>query len=70
MWLLIRQEELARNTKGPRLAISDSEVAEGIGVTKRRAGDYRKELAALGLVEVQESKTGKRKGILIDKVKY
>jgi hypothetical protein len=50
LWLLIRQEQLARNTRGPGLEVSDSELAEGLGISKRTACDYREKLAKLRLV--------------------
>ncbi len=40
-WLLIRQEELARNTKGPELSISDAELANAVGVSKTAAQHWR-----------------------------
>jgi hypothetical protein len=44
IWLLMRQEELAKNTKGPGLEVSDSELADAIGFTKTTARNYRQKL--------------------------
>jgi hypothetical protein len=70
VWLLIRQEELARNTKGPGLEVSDSELATGIGVTKTTAQSYRQKLSKLKLIEVAKDKGSKSKEIRIVKAKY
>jgi hypothetical protein len=39
VWLLIRQEELARNSRGPQLSVSDSELAEALGVSEAHSPD-------------------------------
>ena len=70
VWLLIRQEELARNTKGPRLEVSDKELAAGIGVTKTTAQNYRALLTKHKLIEVFEKKSSKTKEMVITKVRY
>jgi hypothetical protein len=70
LWLLIRQEELARDTRGPAFSVSDSELGEAIGVSKPTARSYRERLTQLGLVEVEEIEGLKKKGIVIRKVKY
>jgi len=70
VWLLIRQEELARNTKGPGLEVSDSELAEGVGVSKRTACTYREELTKLRLIMVQKKKDSKFGELVITKTKY
>ena len=70
IWLLIRQEELARDTRGPKLSISDSELAVAIGVSKPSAQTYRKVLTKLKLVEVKEVRSGKTAEIRIVKAKY
>jgi hypothetical protein len=70
VWLLIRQEEVARNTRGPKFRVSDSELAQGIGVTKRTACTYRERLSKLGLIEASELKGSKSKDISITKAKY
>ncbi|MFC1833868.1 hypothetical protein ACFL2Q_03925 [Thermodesulfobacteriota bacterium] len=69
-WLLIRQEESARSTRGPKFNVSDSELAEGIGVSKPTARTYRQTLSKLGLIEVGQQKRGKSQGLCITKVKY
>jgi len=70
VWLLIRQEELARNTRGPKLEVSDMELARAIGVSKPSAQTYRKALAELRLIEAKEVTLGKATEIRIVKVKY
>jgi len=70
VWLLMCQEELARNTKGPGLEVSDSELAKGIGVTKTTAQNYRALLVKLKLIEVPPKKGSKTNEVAITKVKY
>lgn len=70
VWLLLRQEELARDTKGPKLAVTDSELGEAIGVTKTTAQNYRKILSKLGLIDASEHKSRNSKRIRITRVKY
>jgi len=70
VWLLIKQEELARNTRGPKLSVTDSELGDGIGVTKTTAQSYRKILSKLKLIETSERSGGKTKEIAVTKVKY
>lgn len=68
--LLIKQEELARDTRGPKLSVSDSELAEAIGVSKPSAQTYRKTLTKLKLIEDREVAAGKTKEIRVIKAKY
>ncbi len=70
VWLLIRREELARSTRGPKLEVSDMELAEAVGVSKRTACTYREELTKLRLVTAQEKKDSKIGELTITKVKY
>jgi len=70
VWLLIRQEELARSTRGPKLEVSDTELAAGVGVTKTSAQNYRQILSKLKLIEVSEKVKGKSKDVAITSVKY
>ena len=70
VWLLMRQEELARNTKGPGLEVSDSELAEGLGISKRTACDYREKLTKLRLVEATKVKDSKIGEIAITRTIY
>jgi hypothetical protein len=70
VWLLIRQEELARNTRGPKLSVTDSELAGAVGVTKRTACTYREELSRLKLIEVSKQEGSKSNEIRIIRVKY
>ena len=44
LWLLITQEETARNTKAV-FSISDSELARGLGVSRTTAKAYRDQLS-------------------------
>ncbi|MFH0825208.1 MAG: hypothetical protein V2B18_20850 [Pseudomonadota bacterium] len=53
VWLLCRQEELARSTRWPELEVSDKEPAEELGVSEVTACSYREELARLRLVTVK-----------------
>jgi len=69
LWLLIRQEEAARNTRQP-FGLTDSELSGGLRVRLPTAGNYRRELEKHGLVQVEEKKRGKNKEISIRKVKY
>jgi hypothetical protein len=69
VWLM-RQEELARSTRGPELEVSDKELGEGVGVSKRTACTYREELTKFRLVTVQEKKGSKIGELTITKVKY
>lgn len=70
LWLLMRQEELARSTKGQPLSVSDSELGKAIGVSKRTACSYRETLTKLRLVETQKSPANKIRDIAITKAKY
>jgi hypothetical protein len=70
VWLLTRQEELARNTRSPSLSVSDSELAKAIGVSKPTAQTYRKVLERLKLIESVEEKRGEIKEIRIARVRY
>jgi len=70
VWLLIRQEELARSTRGPKLEVSDMELAEAVGVSKRTACTYREELTKLRLVTTQEKKGSKSGELVITRAKY
>jgi hypothetical protein len=69
LWLLIVQEERARNTREP-FGVTDSELAGALGVSLPTVGTYRRELANQGLVKVEEKKRGKNREITIRKVKY
>jgi hypothetical protein len=69
LWLLIKQEEAARNTRAS-FRIADSELAAGLKVKLPTAGNYRRELEKHGLVQVEEKKRGKNRGFSIRKVKY
>ncbi len=70
VWLLIKQEELARNTRGPKLGVTDAQLAEAIGVTKRTACSYREELSKLKLISVSKQKGAKSQQIGIVRVIY
>jgi hypothetical protein len=70
LWLLKRQEELAKNTKGSKCSISDLELGKAVGVSKTTAQNYRARLTELGLVQVSRSKVSKTNEIVIERVKY
>jgi hypothetical protein len=70
LWLLMHQEEKARNTRGPSMSVSDSELAAGLGVSRPNAWEYRKILSDLKLIETEEIKSGKVKEIRIKRTKY
>lgn len=70
IWLLIRQEELARNTRGPKLSVSDADLATGIGISKTTAQTYRKILSKLKLIETGRIIASKNNEVTIAKVKY
>ena len=69
LWLLMVQEERARNTREP-FGVTDSELVEALGVSLSTAGTYRRELENHGLVQVEVKKRGKNREITIRKVKY
>jgi hypothetical protein len=69
LWLLMVQEERARNTREP-FGVTDSELAAALGVSLPTAGIYRRELENKGLVQVEVKKRGKNREITIRKVKY
>jgi hypothetical protein len=70
VWLLMRQEELARSTRGPRMSLSDLELAQALGVCKPTAQNYRKILSKLKLIETEKRTANKIKQIAITKAKY
>lgn len=70
VWLLMRQEELARSTRGPKLEVSDKELAEAIGVSKPTAQTYRQILSKLKLIETEERTINKIKQISMTGTKY
>jgi hypothetical protein len=70
LWLLIRQEELARNTKGPKLKVSDSELASALGISKTTASTYREHLVNLKLAETSKPLSRHSGRLCISKVKY
>ncbi len=69
LWLLIRQEETARNTRAV-FRVSDADVARGLSISRTTAKEYRERLHALGLVTVDVEKTGKKSDIAVTKAKY
>lgn len=70
LWLLVRQEDEARNTRGNELEIADADLATALGVTRKTAGRYMLDLQALGLVKLEERTTGRKKEIIVKLVKY
>lgn len=69
LWLLIQQEEAARNTKGA-FSITDAALAGALGVSKTTAANYREQLQELALVKSGMEKRGKIRQIRIEGVKY
>lgn len=69
LWLLIQQEEVARNTK-EAFSVTDAVLAEALDVSKTTAATYREQLQALGLVKAGAEKVGKLKQIRVEKVNY
>ena len=70
LWLLMHQEEQARNTRRTGMSVSDSELATALGVSRPTAREYRKRLSDLKLIETEEIKTGKVTEIRIRRTKY
>ena len=70
VWLLIRQEETARNTKEAKLNVTDAELALELRVSKPTAAGYRESLAELGLIEAHEEILSNKTAWVIRKVKY
>jgi len=70
LWLLIQQEEKARNTKDSALSISDADLAKALNVTRPTAKKYRQYLKGLRLIDVMEKKRGKKKDVRIVKANY
>jgi hypothetical protein len=70
LWLLMEQEEQARNTRGSGMSVSDSELASALGVSRPTALEYRKHLSDLKLIETKEITTGKIREIRIIRTKY
>lgn len=70
LWLLMHQEEQARNTRGTGMSVSDSELATALGVSRPTAREYRKRLSDLKLIETEQIKTGKISEIRIKRTKY
>ncbi len=69
LWLLIRQEEAARNTREV-FSVTDTQLAQGLGVSKTTAAKYRERLQELGLVKTVVDKIGKISEIRVKSVKY
>ena len=70
LWLLMHQEEQARNTHGTGMSVSDSELATALGMSRPTAREYRKQLSELKLIETEENQTGKVSQIRIKRTKY
>jgi hypothetical protein len=70
LWLLMHQEEGARNTRGTGMSVSDSELATALGVSRPTAFAYRKHLSDLKLIETEQIMTGKVTEIRIKRTKY
>jgi len=69
LWLLIQQEEAARNTK-EAFGVTDSALAEALGVSKTTAATYREQLQEMRLVKAGVEKVGKIRQIRVERVNY
>jgi hypothetical protein len=69
LWLLIRQEESARNTKAA-FHISDGDLMSGLGIVRSTAKTYREQLSALRLIKIDKKKSRNKNEIAITKVNY
>jgi hypothetical protein len=69
LWLLIQQEESARNTRAV-FRVSDADLMEGLGIVRSTAKAFREQLQALGMITVAVKKSGDKKEIAITKAKY
>jgi hypothetical protein len=69
LWLLIQQEEAARNTKEV-FSVTDGQLAQALAVSKTTAAKYREQLQELGLVKTEIEKMGKVDQIRVESVKY
>jgi hypothetical protein len=69
LWLLVQQEETARNTREV-FSISDAQLAQELGVSKTTAAKYREQLQEQGVVKTVVEKVGKIGEIRIKSVKY
>jgi hypothetical protein len=69
LWLLIQQEESARNTRAV-FRVSDADLMHGLGIVRSTAKAFREQLHALGMITVDVKKSGDKKEISITKVKY
>jgi hypothetical protein len=69
LWLLIQQEESARNTRA-KFRVSDADLMDGLGIVRSTAKAFREQLHALGMITIDVKKSGDKKEIAITKVKY
>jgi hypothetical protein len=69
VWLLIQQEESARNTRAV-FRVSDADLMQGLGIVRSTAKAFREQLHALGMITLDVKKSGDKRGIAITKVKY
>jgi hypothetical protein len=69
LWLLIKQEESARNTRA-EFRVSDADLMNGLVIVRSTAKAFREQLSAVGLIVVEVKKAGKKNKIAITKVKY
>lgn len=69
LWLLIYQEEVARNTK-EEFSVTDAELGQALAVSKTTAANYREQLQGMGLVRTGIEKMGKIDQIRVEIVKY
>jgi hypothetical protein len=69
LWLLVQQEETARNTREV-FSISDAQLAQELGVSKTTAAKYREQVQEQGVVNPVVEKVGKIGEFWIKRVKY
>jgi hypothetical protein len=69
LWLLMVQEETARNTK-EKFSVTDAELAEALGVSKTTAANCREQLQGMRLLKAGTKKLGKIKQIRVQGVNY
>jgi hypothetical protein len=69
LWLLIQQEESARNTRAV-FRVSDADLARGLDISRTTAKEYRERLLAVRLVTVEQKTAGKKSEIAVTKAKY
>ena len=70
LWLLLHQEEKARNVRDVEIRVSDADLVRALGVSRTTAKAYRDRLTELALIEIEERFQGKKKVVTVRKVNY